>query len=236
MNDLIRQYVRTTYNDLKNLSSDNINSDVETHFISKKYKCQESNENDINVYESSNLPECKKKVIFETEIDDNFYDRLKDYNFHDKKYTDDNIYKFPFDDEEAIKLSNIKPPSVNEIDIYDRSSINSQIYKLDLTHLESTLPYPGYDTLDNIKRVLTVSHSGFISEMINVIRNTKGLMSNEKIHSRNTAVYVIRIYCKNCGKLSKCKCINQEGCEVDLTTIEFDFIVANDVSHLDELK
>jgi hypothetical protein len=93
----------------------------------------------------------------------------------------------------------------------------------------STKPFKGYSEITDFKRILVVTHGGFIMELINVIRKKQNLEFNGKNNSHNTGLYVIKIYCKFCGaicKLIEGQCIN--------TSLEFDFILINDKSHLDK--
>jgi hypothetical protein len=76
---------------------------------------------------------------------------------------------------------------------------------------------------------LVVSHGGFIREFINVINHKKELKLMQKGETANTGLYVIKIYCSNCGGA----CLLTEEC--NNTKLEFDFILTNDSSHCNEI-
>jgi hypothetical protein len=115
----------------------------------------------------------------------------------------------------------------SEIDSY-LDSLHNQLYKI-----SDIQQYSGYDADTIINRVLIVSHSEFISELINIIRKFWNLKPNEKNETSNTGIYVIKIYCIHCG-VNKI-CLNMDECNNKNRVIEFDFIVNNDTSHLSVL-
>lgn len=117
-----------------------------------------------------------------------------------------------------------------KINPFSKDDIDNYLNSLDLSCINSDKPYLGFDNDKQIKRILVISHSGFISELINLVRKSKGLKINMKNITNNTGIHVIRIYCSNCGIESKC--LNTELCK----KIEFDFILNNDISHLEILK
>ena len=86
--------------------------------------------------------------------------------------------------------------------------------------------YKGFYNTDNsFKRILIVTHSGFIKEIINFIKTMKGLnIIEEDDEPKTTSVYIIRSYCTNCST----KCENKETCNV-----RFEVMLYNDTSHLE---
>ena len=117
---------------------------------------------------------------------------------------------------------------------YDEKELTKEIDSYNISSFENELPYIGYDCMNEIKRILIISHSGFISELLNVIYKVKNLRINAKNSTHNTGIYIIKVYCSNCGNN---KCQNDENCkDPTKNRIEFDFIKANDSSHLFILK
>ena len=117
----------------------------------------------------------------------------------------------------------------DDLKIYDKQEIITFMKGLDLSSAYEK-PFPSFDNDDKIKRILVVSHSGFISEIINIIKSEENSNPTVKHHTSNTGLYVIRISCRICGMYSKCK-FNPE-CKDAEKKLEFDFVVSNDVSHL----
>lgn len=80
------------------------------------------------------------------------------------------------------------------------------------------------------KRILMVTHSGFIMELINVVTRIKGLVIlNKKSWVQNCSITILRIYCSNCNGV----CLKQEqgNCK-----IEYDFVCYDNSDHLQFLK
>ena len=119
----------------------------------------------------------------------------------------------------------------DDLKLYDKDEIITFVNGLDLSHVNGK-PFPSFNKDEKIKRILVVTHSGFISEIINIIKSEENLKPEVKHNTRNTGLYVIRISCKICGINSTCK-FNPQCNEAEL---EFDFIVTNDVGHLDVVK
>ncbi len=137
---------------------------------------------------------------------------------------EEGIKEFLMKNHSDFKLEELEINSYNKDEI--RDYVNNQ---LDLSHLDS-LPIVNYNHSESLKTILVVTHSGFISELINVIRKLKNLKSVTKNETHNTGVHVIRIYCINCGG----KCTG--NCDESKFRIEFDFVLINDTSHLSILK
>jgi hypothetical protein len=130
--------------------------------------------------------------------------------------------------QEVITLQN----TIKDEDIYSKKDILDYLNTQDLSYLLEK-PYKGFNENEEINRILVVSHSGFISELINVIRKLKGLKIKEKNITNNTGIHVIKIYCSYCGINNVCKNVNE--CQT-MGKIEFDFILTNECSHLSILK
>lgn len=79
----------------------------------------------------------------------------------------------------------------------------------------------------NLPRICIVSHNGWIRELINIVRERKGLEPVNSI-SFNTSLYVLRIWCLKCKGL----CLNM-GIECRL---DYDFLIFNDIKHLNDLN
>lgn len=124
-----------------------------------------------------------------------------------------------------------QPESLTDLNLksqtLDKPAIDDYLNNINLDYLNVT-PYLGFNNDNNMKRILVVSHSGFIRELIHVIYKLKGLKF-QKISSTNTALYVIRIYCKKCGTI----CLEQ-ACEEN--NLEYDFLLFNDTFHLQILN
>lgn len=79
----------------------------------------------------------------------------------------------------------------------------------------------------NIKKILVVSHGGFLMECFNVINF---LMNKElpvyKNSSQNCSINVIYIYCKN----TKGRC--SEKCPKNIDCVQIDILKKNDIKHL----
>lgn len=89
--------------------------------------------------------------------------------------------------------------------------------------------YTGYSNIPEFKRMLIVSHSGFILELFNVINKIKGLnYTTDKTHINNCSLTIIRVYCSKCNGicLSSCK-------ECDM---EFSYVLIDEGLHLKDLK
>jgi hypothetical protein len=122
---------------------------------------------------------------------------------------------------------------------YDESEIDSFLESLNdkITDISNLQPYSIQDSKNetDVNRILIISHSGFISELLNIIRKLWNLKPNEKNVISHTAIFVIKIYCKYCGMSKKCE--NKLECNNDeKRIIEFDFILNNDTSHLSNLN
>lgn len=148
---------------------------------------------------------------------------------NEKRESDFSSY-LNLNNEAKLFLLNKANYDINKVDVYDRKEIEALIEDLDLSHLEKP-PYSGFNSSEKIKRILIVSHSGFISELINVIKQINDIKLHSKHHTINTGLYVIRIFCKKCGITTKCK--NEIS---DCKDFEFDFVLENDVTHLSCLK
>ena len=76
---------------------------------------------------------------------------------------------------------------------------------------------------------MSLSHSGAIKELFNVITRCKGLdILSELSHVTNCGLTIIKIYCPECNGVCTSK---SEKC-----SIEFDFVLINDTDHLKDLK
>jgi hypothetical protein len=84
--------------------------------------------------------------------------------------------------------------------------------------------FKGFTNEIGLKRVLVVTHPGFIMELLNSIRIRKNIRPKFLNDSRATSLYIFRIYCTNCGancysKGSKCE-------------LQYDMVIYNDTTHL----
>ena len=125
----------------------------------------------------------------------------------------------------------------NKIDLenlnYDEKEVDE--YLKTLGELDMPFENYEYDPSSPVKRVLLVSHSGFISELINVVRKMNNLMPNEKNVTNNAGIHVIRIQCNKCGPLTVCK--NEFMCnEPNNKVVELNYLVNNDIKHLNVIK
>ena len=84
--------------------------------------------------------------------------------------------------------------------------------------------YKGYNPDLNFTRVLLISHSGFIMELLNSIRIRKNIRIKFINDSKQTSLYILKIYCLNCGSICYSK---NSSCKLD-----FDMIIYNNIDHL----
>lgn len=84
--------------------------------------------------------------------------------------------------------------------------------------------YRGYDKDLNFNRVLLITHPGFIMEFFNAIRIKKNIRIKFINDSKQSSLYIIKIYCGNCGNVCYSK---DQNCK-----LEFDVILYNDIQHL----
>jgi hypothetical protein len=84
--------------------------------------------------------------------------------------------------------------------------------------------YKGFNPEINFPRVLIVSHSGYIMEFLNSIRLRKSIRMKFINDSLPTSLYILKIYCVNCGSVCYSK---DENCK-----LEYDMIIYNNVDHL----
>ena len=89
-----------------------------------------------------------------------------------------------------------------------------------------SVPFFGFQTETLFKRLLIVTHGGFIMETINAIRTRKSQSFRFVNDAKNTAIYILKIFCETCGN----ECSNLEKCR-----IYYDFLIYNDTSHLEYL-
>ncbi len=73
-------------------------------------------------------------------------------------------------------------------------------------------------------KVLVVTHPGFIMEFINAIYVRKNLKIRFVKDSKFTSLYIIRVYCVNCG--AKCTA------KSDKCYLEYDTLLSNSTDHL----
>ena len=90
--------------------------------------------------------------------------------------------------------------------------------------------FKGYDK-DNtqFKKLLLITHGGWITEFFNNIRVRKGLSINGKQQANNTSLFIVRIYCTQCCGI----CVKEDN---NNCTIEYDILLFNDDSHCKGLK
>lgn len=84
--------------------------------------------------------------------------------------------------------------------------------------------YNGYSKDSAFKRVLIISHSGFIMELLNSIRLRKDIKPKFLNDSKPTSLYIFKIYCSNCGLM----CYSKDN-KCDL---QYDVVLYNNIDHL----
>ena len=82
--------------------------------------------------------------------------------------------------------------------------------------------YLGY-SYNTLPRILMVSHSGLILEFFNIIRQRKGIDIKTTNDCKLASLFVLKIYCFNCGGI----CLSKKDCK-----IEYDLILYNSTQHL----
>lgn len=94
--------------------------------------------------------------------------------------------------------------------------------------------YKGFDTNNKLSRILVITHSGFIKEFLNNIREKKYISHNYSQNTKLTGVYVIKIYCRHCG--GKCNYDKTKSiCNSNNCKLEYDIILYNSTNHLGKL-
>lgn len=120
-------------------------------------------------------------------------------------------------------LNSIK---TNQKDI-DRSSIEALLENEEIEFEDDLYKGIKYNEEEVLERVLVISHSGFILEVLNVINKIRGLSPLEIDIINNCSITILRIFCSICNG----RCIgNGDGCEV-----EYNLIMINNNSHLEFL-
>jgi hypothetical protein len=190
----------------------------------------------LNGFSSHDAEIVKKDdetIIQQKDIKKNITIDLSETDISTKKEISEKTLISDEEKQEKEVLIEDKNYCTDDLKIYDKKEIITFMMGLDLSSVYEK-PFPSFDKDDKIKRILVVTHSGFISEIINIIKSEENLNPTAKHYTRNTGLYVIRISCKICGIYSNCKLNSQcKGAEIKL---QFDFIVSNDVSHLDVVK
>ena len=99
-------------------------------------------------------------------------------------------------------------------------------YKKEKEEDKIVKPYKGYMEDTQFKKLLIISHSGFISEVMNClkIRNEIKILNSEM--PKYSSLYVIRIYCVNCVVM----CENKINCN-----LKYNVLLVNDISHLEQI-
>ena len=87
-----------------------------------------------------------------------------------------------------------------------------------------SIPFNGFQIEKSFKRILVLTHGGFIMETLNAIRTRKNQELRFINDAKNTALYVLKIFCEVCGNI----CSNSSKCKM-----YYDFLIINDISHLD---
>lgn len=109
----------------------------------------------------------------------------------------------------------------------DRSSIEALLENEEIEFEDDLYKGIKYNEEEVLERVLVISHSGFILEVLNVINKIKGLSPLEIDIINNCSITILRIFCSICNG----RCIgNGDGCEV-----EYNLIMINNNSHLEFL-
>lgn len=198
LNDLIKYFIKDDYVEEKNLT--------------------EKNQKDLDEKLLRQLENVKieNKKTFELKISD---DEINELNISSKN----ELIKR---NTQEIKISS-KISQNFDSGFFDDNEVNKKDDNINILLKTKSKPYLGFDHSKETNRVLVVTHGGFIMELINVIRNKKGLEMDAKNNSFNTAVYVIKIYCSSCGGICN-KCGQNK--------LEYDFIIFNDNSHCVDLK
>jgi broad specificity phosphatase PhoE len=243
LNTLIKKFVKQDFIDpeLQNLESSSINN-LSKHF-SDTVKVKESKMTYKNNIIKSNM--IRNKTI---------YDNLKVSNELKRDITisgglvDDSFVedeKFQYIKNNEINLSKSKTKSTNtKTNTNTNSTSNkgfmySDVEKYEYFFLTKNIDeiitdvnikkyiqtqYLGFNISNNSKKILIVTHGGFIMEMMNLIRIRKGISIKTSSDSKLSSVYVVRIYCYSCGGIcySKSKSCN----------LEYDLLAYNNVHHL----
>lgn len=117
--------------------------------------------------------------------------------------------------------------NVEEINIKKSDLSQDNEIIIENSNSNSNIPNNTKTIIEDLPKILLITHGGFIMELVNVIRNKKGFKIFNRNDAKNTALYVIRIYCSICGKV----CQSKERCG----KLEYDFVIYNDNSHCNNI-
>ena len=82
--------------------------------------------------------------------------------------------------------------------------------------------------LKTTKKILVISHGGWMMELKNLVLAMNGKPIMEKNAAKNTSVYVYKVACANCNSICKNNCIPQKA--------KIQLVIDNDDSHITAKK
>lgn len=122
-------------------------------------------------------------------------------------------------------IGNKKPDiaKANSGEEIDGSLLNSMLSKGELTIKSSP---------DIKKKILVITHGGWICNCLNVILWRKIGKILKEYSSRNTSLYTMKIYCKECNGVCLLNNTIEKSMKPYEHSIEISMDIINDISHL----
>lgn len=234
INDLIIKYVKKDYLDslnLKDNSSSNVNNIDDKSFKHSNTTTFKKNTEKGN--DKMNQMMIQKKLMRLNTMTQ-MKNSLNEMNSNVKTFYPGEIIKR----NDTLKIDNtLNVGRDKEMEMIvsnnnKNSSSKEDFLTLDLEKLfldeeyqrKTSKIYRGFNPDLNFPRVLLVTHGGFIMEFFNSIRIKKNIRIKFVNDSKPASLYIIKVYCINCGALCYSK---DKTCK-----IEFDVILYNNRDHL----
>ena len=228
LNDLIKNYVKKDFVDPTLIDTDYYLSSISKQFEQKLTLTENKpkmNNNTIKVNHPHKTINFKKQYIQggdnkKFNRDNTISGGLVEDSFMDNpdKEKNDIITIIEKKQVQPYKLSEIKYEYYFLTKDFNSLLVNKEISKKIKFH------YNGFNLNNNLPRILILSHSGFILEFLNVIRQRKKVSPKFISDTKQTALFVIKIYCFVCGGVCYSK---SKDCQ-----LEYDLIVYNNTNHL----
>jgi hypothetical protein len=223
INDLIAKYIKKDFVEnieiMNNISNNIVGSSNNNSTKNNILKKQET------INPNANKGGFLKKTL--TLTMDKFTKHPKPKNIPESEIT---INKGKNNDMIELKKMNSQGMNLNSnANIYEYEYMNKDLgFLFENPEFQKKMSkiYNGYNPDLNFPRVLIVSHGGFIMEFLNSIRKKKNIRIKFINDSKPTSLYIVRIYCVNCGGVCYSK---DETCRLD-----YDMILFNDIEHLGE--
>ncbi len=123
---------------------------------------------------------------------------------------------------QSMELNKIRNSVIGELNYFNTDY--SELFKNEDFIRKMSKIYKGFQNELGFKRVLLVSHSGFIMEFLNSIRLRRNIKPKFVNDSKSSSLYIFKIYCSNCGSVCYSK---DQNCK-----LQFDMVIYNNIDHL----